>query len=141
MIGSEQRSFGQVIRDRRRLRSLTQAEVARRIKTSIPYVGHLESGKRRPSDRIVARLAKVLGLDGRELFLLAHPCTRKLLGSEPARASAAWENFRHNRQLRSIHNISDTEMEMVSRMALLGEVRSPRDFIYILNIVRHAVGR
>jgi hypothetical protein len=26
-------------------------------------------------------------------------------------------------------------------VALLGDVRSPRDFIYILNTVRHAVGR
>jgi hypothetical protein len=30
---------------------------------------------------------------------------------------------------------------MLERVALLGEVRSPRDFIYILNTVRHAVGR
>jgi hypothetical protein len=32
-------------------------------------------------------------------------------------------------------------MEMLSRVALLGDVRSPRDFIYIINTVRHAVGR
>ena len=32
-------------------------------------------------------------------------------------------------------------MEMLSRVALLGDVRSARDFIYILNTVRHAVGR
>jgi hypothetical protein len=30
---------------------------------------------------------------------------------------------------------------MLSRVALLGEVRSPRDFVLILNTVRHAVGR
>jgi transcriptional regulator with XRE-family HTH domain len=141
MIGSQQRSFGQVIRERRRERSLTQAEVARRIRTSVPYVGHLESGKRRPSDNVVARLAEVLGLDSRELFLLAHPYTRELLGSEPTRTSSAWENFQHNRQLRGIHNIREAEMEMLSRVALIGEVRSARDFIFILNTVRHAVGR
>jgi hypothetical protein len=32
-------------------------------------------------------------------------------------------------------------MEMLSRVALLGDARSPRDFVYILNTVRHAVGR
>ena len=141
MIGSQQSSFGQVIRERRRQRSLTQAEVARRIKTSVPYVGHLESGKRCPSNKIVARLAEVLGLDGRELFLLANPYARELLGSEPTRTSSAWENFRHNSHLQGIHNIGDTEMEMLSRVALIGEVRSPHDFIFILNTVRHAVGR
>jgi transcriptional regulator with XRE-family HTH domain len=141
MIGYQQRSFGQVIRQRRRERSLTQAEVARRIKTSVPYVGHLESDKRCPSDRIVARLAEVLGLDGRELFLLANPHTRELLGTEPTPTSSAWENFRSNARLRSIHNIRDAEMEMLSRVALIGEVRSARDFMFILNTVRHAVGR
>lgn len=40
---SPKRSFGQVIRERRRQLNLTQDEVARRIKTSAPYVGHLEA--------------------------------------------------------------------------------------------------
>jgi transcriptional regulator with XRE-family HTH domain len=142
MVRSKQRNFGLVIRERRRQLDLTQEEVARRIKTSTPYVGHLESGKRHPSDKIVTRLAEVLGLDRRELFFLANPRAQELLNPEPAHdASSAWEDFKNNEQLRRIHNISDEEMEMLSRVALLGEVRSPRDFIYILNTVRHAVGR
>jgi transcriptional regulator with XRE-family HTH domain len=142
MARSKQRNFGQVIRERRRQLDLTQEEVARRIKTSTPYVGHLESGKRHPSDKIVTRLAEVLGLDRRELFFLANPRAQELLNPEPEHdASTAWEDFRHNEQLRHIHNISEDEMEMLSRVALLGAVRSPRDFIYILNTVRHAVGR
>jgi hypothetical protein len=32
-------------------------------------------------------------------------------------------------------------MEMLSQVELLGGVPSARDFIYILNTVRHAVGR
>src|SRR5579864_4101762 len=73
------RNFGQVIRDRRRQLDLTQQEVARRIKTSTPYVGHLESSKRHPSDKVLGRLATVLGLDRRELFLLANPQAAELL--------------------------------------------------------------
>ena len=30
---------------------------------------------------------------------------------------------------------------MLSQVALLGELQSPRDLIYILNTVRHAVGK
>ena len=139
---SKERNFGQIIRERRRQLDLTQEEVARRIKTSTPYVGHLESGKRHPSDKIVTRLAEVLGLDRRELFFLANPRAQALLNPEPeTQASSAWEEFRHNEQLRRIHTITNEEMDMLSRVALLGEVRSPRDFIYILNTVRHAVGR
>lgn len=142
MPRSKERNFGQVIRERRRQLDLTQEEVAHRIKTSTPYVGHLESGKRHPSDKILTRLAEVLGLDRRELFFLANPRAQALLSPETAATSIpAWEDFRKNEQLRRVHSISNEEMEMLSRVALLGEVRSARDFIYILNTVRHAVGR
>ena len=67
------RRFGQVIRDRRRRLGLTRQEVARRIKTSTPFFGHLESGERTPPDKVLRRLAHALGLDRRELFILAHP--------------------------------------------------------------------
>jgi transcriptional regulator with XRE-family HTH domain len=137
-------SFGDVIRRRRRELDLTQEEVAARVKTSTPYVGHLEAGKRHPSDKIVTKLAEVLGLDRRELFFLANPHTEALLSSEPDTAEAsvsAWDQFRKNDQLRRVHNVSNNEMEMLSRVALLGDVQSPRDLIHILNTVRHAVGR
>jgi len=142
MPRSKERNFGQVIRERRRQLDLTQEEVAHRIKTSTPYFGHLESGKRHPSDKILTRLAEVLGLDRRELFFLANPRAQALLSPETESTTIpAWEDFRKNEQLRRVHSISNEEMEMLSRVALLGEVRSARDFIYILNTVRHAVGR
>ena len=142
MPKGKERNFGQVIRDRRRQLDLTQEEVARRIKTSTPYVGHLESGKRHPSDKIVSRLAEVLGLDRRELFFLANPRAQALLTPrEEAATNSAWEEFRRNEQLRRIHNVTNEEMEALSRVALMGEVRSQRDFIYILNPIRQARGR
>jgi transcriptional regulator with XRE-family HTH domain len=142
MAHIKERSFGQVIRERRRQLDLTQEEVARRIKTSTPYVGHLESGKRHPSDKVLTRLAEVLGLGRRELFFLANPRAQALLSPETeSAADSAWDNFKKNEQLRRVHNIAVDEMEILSRVALLGDVRSARDFIYILNTVRHAVGR
>jgi transcriptional regulator with XRE-family HTH domain len=137
-------SFGDVIRKRRRELDLTQEEVAARVKTSTPYVGHLESGKRHPSEKVVTRLAEVLGLDRREMFFLANPHTEALLSDEPDTADApvsAWEEFRKNDQLRRVHNITANEMEMLSRVALLGDVQSPRELIYILNTVRHVIGK
>jgi len=135
-------TFGQMIRDRRRQLDLTQEEVARRISTSTPYVGHLESGKRHPSDKIVTRLADVLGIERRELYFLANPGARELLHTRPsAGAVSPWESFRKDERLRRIHSISPEEMEMLSRVALMGDVRSERDFIYILNSIRQALGR
>ena len=142
MARIKERSFGQVIRERRRQLDLTQEEVAHRIKTSTPYVGHLESAKRHPSDKILTRLAEVLGLDRRELFFLANPRAHALLSPETESApDSAWDDFKKDEQLRRVHNIAGDEMEILSRVALLGDVRSARDFIYILNTMRHAVGR
>ena len=119
MARFKERSFGQVLRERRRQLDLTQEEVARRIKTSTPYIGHLEAAKRHPSDKIVTRLAEVLGLDRRELFFLANPRAQAILSPKPKTdAKSAWEEFRKDEQLRRIHNISDDEMEMLSRVAL-----------------------
>src|SRR5277367_1453385 len=113
MARIKERNFGLVIRERRRQLDLTQEEVARRVKTSTPYVGHLESGKRHPSDKIVTRLAEVLGLDRRELFFLANPRAQALLTPEvETAADSAWEDFRKNEQLRRIHNVTTSEMEM-----------------------------
>jgi transcriptional regulator with XRE-family HTH domain len=138
----KERTFGQVIRERRRQLDLTQQEVGRRIKTSTPYVGHLESGKRHPSDKVLSRLAEVLALDRRELFFLANPGTVELLKSEDGDGKrSAWEEFRRNERLRRSLSITGDEMEVLSRVAEMGEIGSPRDFIYVLNTVRHALGR
>jgi len=143
-VRAKEPNFGEVIRTRRRELNLTQGEVASRIKTSTPYIGHLESSKRHPSDLVVTRLAEGLGLDKRKLFFLANPRTEVLLSarSEKAEGSVSTlDQFRKDEQLRRIHNVSNDEMNMLSQVALLGEIQSPRDLIYILNTVRHLVGR
>jgi len=74
--------FGQVIRDRRRQSELTQQQVAKRVGTSTPYVGHLEAGKRHPSDEIVTRLADAYGASAGEEIATA-------LGATAARGRSA----------------------------------------------------
>lgn len=71
------RTFGQVIRDRRRRLNLSQQEVARRINTTTPYIGHIESGKRHPSKSIITKLAHVLELEPQEMFSLANTGARE----------------------------------------------------------------
>ena len=129
--------LGRLIRERRRLLNLTQEELARRIRVSMPFVGHLETGHRRPSEKTIAKLAKVLGLNQQELFLLANPGTRAFFRSHSRESTgSAWDQFKRNRQLHRAHKISPTEMGMLERAALLGEAETPEDFIFILNTVR-----
>ncbi len=142
MTRRKERTFGQVIRERRRQLDLTQQEVGQRIKTSTPYVGHLESGKRHPSDKVLSRLAEVLALDRRELFFLANPGTVELLKSDDGSGKrSAWEEFRKNDRLRRSLSVTSDEMDVLARVAEMGEIASPREFIYVLNTVRHALGR
>src|SRR4029077_7226889 len=101
---NDRMSFGQMIRDRRRQLELTQDELAVRIRTSTPYIGHIESGKRHPSDEILTRLADVLGFERRELFFVAKPSTCAMLAPKPKSAEgSAWEEFRTDQQLHQVH--------------------------------------
>jgi transcriptional regulator with XRE-family HTH domain len=132
-------SFGTVIRENRRKLGLTLEQVARRIGVSTAFVGHLESSKRRRSHHTVGLLADVLGLDESELFLTAYPEAAKLVGGPGEdRTSPAWDEFlRQNK----VADIDPAEIELLSRVASMGRVRSARDFVYILNSVRQALGR
>ena len=133
--------FGTVIRARRRQLDLTQEELARRIETSVPYIGHLETGKRHPSEKLVTKLAEVLGLDPRELFFLANPETQRLISRhQESNGASVWESFCKDESLRKIHNISDQEMQALAGVSRLGEVRDPWDFLFILNTIRQALG-
>jgi HTH-type transcriptional regulator, competence development regulator len=133
------RSFGQVIRERRRTLSLTQQDLAQRVEISLPYVALLETGARHPSDKVVRKLAAALALDPRELFFLANPETKALISQEQKTSEAsAWDGFVKDESLRKLHNITDREMTTLSQVALMGEVRSYRDFVFILNAIRQA---
>ncbi|MGC2494870.1 MAG: helix-turn-helix transcriptional regulator [Candidatus Binatus sp.] len=134
-------NFGEVIRTRRRELNLTQDEIAARIKISTPYIGHLESGKRHPSDKILTKLGEVLGLDNRELFFLANPHAQALISEPVSAEGSSWEQFQKNEKLQRIHNVTPDEMQILSQVALMGDIQSPRDLIYILTTIRHAVGR
>jgi transcriptional regulator with XRE-family HTH domain len=138
---SKTRSFGEVIRERRRQLELTQEEVALQIETSIPFIGHLEANKRRPSDATVTKLADALGLERGELFFLANPEARALLQHEKPGANSAWEDFKKDERLQRAHGIRREELDMLSQVAMMGEVRSARDFLYILQTVRHSLSR
>jgi hypothetical protein len=87
-------------------------------------------------------LADVLGLDRSELFFLANPRTVALLRPDKSNSeTSAWEEFRKDERIHRTHNIRPDEMEMLSTVALMGQISSPRDFIYILQTIRQALGR
>ena len=60
--------FGQVLRQTRSERGLTQEEVAFRSGYHPTYIGQLERGKKSPSLRTIMRIATVLDLRSSEIL-------------------------------------------------------------------------
>lgn len=107
MADAKTRSFGWVIRERRRQLDLTQEEVAQRIKTTGPYITHLETGKRHPSRKVVVKPSDALELDARDLFLLANPEVGSLISEQQkSDGASAWDAFVRDKKARKIHNIT-----------------------------------
>jgi len=90
----------------------------------------------------VSRLAEVLALDRRELFFLANPGTVELLKTRDGSGKrSAWDEFRKDDRLRRNLGITTDEMDLLSRVASMGEIPTPREFVYVLTTVRHVLRR
>ena len=77
-----QATFGQHIRYLRRLRSLTQEEVAHRAGVHVTYLSGIERGVRNPSLKNIRAIAAALGVPVGELFP-PEPVVSEPLAMEP----------------------------------------------------------
>jgi len=119
---------------------LTQQELAKRLGVSTAYVGHVESAKRLPSHKVLVKMAGLLGLDWKELFILANPDGAAIVAPPNGKIrESCWNKFLSDARLRKSHHVTDQELEMLARVAAMGEVRSTHDFIYVLNAIRNAL--
>jgi hypothetical protein len=57
------------------------------------------------------------------------------VSSKPSRREM-WSQFCDDRSLRQTHQITDHEMAMLERTALLGEFNSTEDLLFMLNVIR-----
>lgn len=138
------RRLGSVVKGARQKLGMTQRDLAARIGVEASHVAYIENGHRRPSLTLVQRLADVLKLDRRELFFLAHPEAKDLLGSLGETALAkqpadAWRLFASNRRVLKRHHVTRAELQLLKQVSLLDHVPSPGHFIFILNSIRQAV--
>jgi transcriptional regulator with XRE-family HTH domain len=140
MVKRPRCDFGRTISARRRYLGLTQEDMALLTGKSAGYIAHLENSKRIPSDRVLGRLAFVLGLDTRELLLRARPKIAKFLKPDAGESRrTAWEAFARDKAVQRKHSITAREMQFLSKVATFGAVKEPRDLIFILIAVRFAI--
>jgi len=130
-----EKSFGRVIEDRRHELGLTQEVVAKKVGVKANYIGYLERGMRHPSQKVVERLSGALKLDPQELYLLANPRVRSLLGKKaaPSGGQSLWQQFLRDPSLQQRQGLTVREQEALSQ---LGQAEKAESMAGILKAVR-----
>src|SRR6516164_11738719 len=95
--------LGDLLKGRREGIGLTQRQLAQKLEVEASHVAFLESGRRKPSLKLVAKLADTLGLDRQELLVLAHPEAKALIAeaasAKPKKSAPSWRRFITNQEL------------------------------------------
>jgi transcriptional regulator with XRE-family HTH domain len=132
--------FGQLLRRRREALNMTQRDLARKLGIEASHIAFIESGQRKPSLRLVAKIADVIGLDRQRAFVLAHPEARELLSETTPKArrkaTTSWERFLRNQKLLRRFRVTEQEVRALEHLSLLGTVTSTKSFLAILTLIR-----
>jgi transcriptional regulator with XRE-family HTH domain len=135
------KTFGPAIKEAREAQRLTQRGLAEQVGVKASHIAYIENGFRRPSLSLLRRLADTLGLDPREMLLLAHPEARYLVGDagiREQRKGEVWRRFASNRGSLRRHNVTARELRVLKQVSLLQDVTSPGHFFFILNSIRQS---
>jgi transcriptional regulator with XRE-family HTH domain len=130
----------ETVRSRRESLGLTQRSVAHKLGVEASHIAFIESGRRKPSLKLVAGLADILGVDRQKLLILAHPEAQGLIGEtkqeKRPKGSPSWQRFVENHELLARYNVTDRELRALEHLSLLGSVRSDKAFLAILTLIR-----
>ena len=72
------KELGKRIKTVRKLKSLTQEDLAEWVDVDPSYIGHIENGRKNPTFKVLVKIAKALGLKIDELVSI-NPQTHKKL--------------------------------------------------------------
>jgi transcriptional regulator with XRE-family HTH domain len=137
---SKSNQLGETVKWRREGLGLTQRSLAEKLGVESSHIAFIESGRRKPSLRLVGRLADILGLDRQNLLILAHPEARELITEakqeKRPKGSLSWRRFIENHELLARYNVTDRELRALEHLSLLGTVRSDKEFLAILTLIR-----
>jgi len=138
-------TLGKLLQKHRHALGLTQRELSLQLCVKPAHVAYLETDRRRPSLGLLSRIATVLGIDREKVFALTHTEASSLMascsskGKHAVAKDQAWKEFRYNKALLARHQVRPRELQVLAQVNLLGKVTAPRNFLFILNAIRHAV--
>ena len=132
--------FGEMIRNRREGLSLTQRSLAQKLGVEASYIAFIESGRRKPSLKLIGRLADTLGLERQQLLVLAHPEAKEFIAEAKPdkvhKSSPSWQRFIKNQELLTRYNVTERELRTLEHVSLLGSALSAKEFLAILTLIR-----
>ena len=132
--------FGEMVRSHREGLGLTQRALAQQLGVEASHIAFMESGHRKPSLKLLGRLADTLGLDRQNLLILAHPEAKELVAEakpeKMQKTSPSWRRFTDNRELLNRYNVTDRELRTLEHLSFLGTVVSAKEFLAILTLIR-----
>lgn len=133
-----EKSFGRVIEDRRRELSLTQEGVAKKVGVKANYIGYLERGMRHPSQKVVEKLSTALKLNAQDLYLLANPKVRRLLGkAKPAVPTASrWQQFIRDTAQQQQQGLSKAEQQALAQLVAAEKANSLEGMLKAVRALR-----
>jgi transcriptional regulator with XRE-family HTH domain len=133
------KTLGEFLKARREGLGLTQRSLAQKLGVEASHVAFIESGRRKPSLKLVGRIADTLGLDRQEVLLLAHPEVSVLLSrteSDPRPRPRSWQRFTRNTSLLARCHVTKRELQVLEHLSLLGTAISTKEFLAILTLIR-----
>jgi len=137
-------TLGAVVKEAREGARMSQRELGAAIGVKASHVAYIESGQRRPSISLISRLSETLGLDAKELLVLANPEAKQIVDRDrpsTKKSDGAWPRFASNKALLSRHAVTPAELKVLKQVLMLEQVAHPGHFIFILNAIRQAAVR
>ena len=132
--------LGEMVRTHREGLGFTQRSLAKKLGVEASHVAFIESGRRRPSLKLVAQLADALHLNRQDLLILAHPEAKEFIveakPEQRLKLSPSWQRFIENRGLLARYNVTKHELRALENLSFLGSVSSAKEFLAILTLIR-----
>jgi len=138
---SQKNGLGRLIKQKRKELGLTQRALADQLGVEASHVAYLESGKRKPSLTLMARLAEALGVSRQQIFLLSHPEAAEVVNRRDRvpsgeRSADRWRQLVTDRAFVKRHRITRRELQAFKGLSLLGYVLSRHQLLAILTMIR-----
>jgi DNA-binding XRE family transcriptional regulator len=114
--------------------------VADIIGVNASHIANIEGNKRKPSMFVLSKIASLINVDMRAMYILVWPEAGELVGqTEQTTQIDAWPLFSENHSVLRRWSVSNSEMRFLRRFNQLGVVARPESYLFVLNSVRQAI--